>query len=125
MTDNEVYEGLSENYKDHIDAILEVEGMNIEDITDVGAKEITIEGQGFRWFRDEEEAEEVARTYLTDDGYIWKEAVAAGNTIDGLEEWAETLIRSRGWSNIISSYDSLERVAQLKDGTWFPYIRSD
>ena len=49
--------------------------------------------------------------------------IAARQTTDGLTEWADDLIKGHGRSKILSSYDDSERVAELKDGTWFPYIR--
>ena len=118
-------EELSEEDRSYVLAIMQREELDLEDLHDVTGQELTTGAQTFEWFRDDEEAQQEARDYLTDDSYLWKKAVAAGNTIDGLEEWAEDAIRIDGWAQIICSYDSMERVAQLKDGTWFPYLRSN
>lgn len=107
----------------HVLAILAAEGLALENLHDVNGQELTIGAQEFRWFRDDGEAEDEAREYLTDDDYLWKEAVAAGSTTDGLGEWAEDVLNMDGWEHVIGGYDGEERIAQLKDGTWFPYIR--
>jgi hypothetical protein len=122
---NDIYEELSEDYKDHVSAILEVEQEDLEELSKVDNQTLTLGTWEYRWFRDEEEAEAEARTYLTEDDYLWKVAVAAGRTTDGLREWVEDVIRMDGWGAILCSYDGYERVAQLKDGTWFPYIRTN
>jgi hypothetical protein len=118
-------EELSEEDRGYVLAIMQREELDLEDLHDVEGQELTAGAQTFEWFRDDEEGEQEALDYLTDDSYIWKEAVAAGNTTDGLEEWAEDVIRIDGWAQIIGGYDGLERVAELKDGTWFPYIRTN
>jgi hypothetical protein len=116
---------LSEEDRGYVLAIMRQEKRDLEDLHDVDGQELTTGAQTFKWFRDDEEGEDKAREYLTDDDELWKMTVAAGNTTDGLEEWAEDAIRIDGWAQVIGGYDGRERVAELKDGTWFPYIRTN
>ena len=116
-------EGLSEDDANSVRAILAAEELELENLHNVGGQELTAGAQEFRWFRDGEEAEGEAREYLADDDDLWKAAVAAGTTTDGLEEWAEHALKIDGWAQIIGSYDGLEREAKLEDGTGLPYIR--
>ena len=119
-------EELSKDQRAHIEAIMKREELDLENLHDVSGQELTTGAQEFRWFRDDEEAEEEAREYLTSDDDLWKECVAAGRTTDGLGEWAEDVLNMDGWAQIVGSFDGLKRVAQLKaDGTWFPYIRTN
>lgn len=115
----------TEDTRNHILAILEAEELDMEDLHDVNGQELTTGAQEFRWFIDDDEAEEEARVYLTDDDDLWKGAVAAGNTTDGLEVWVQDVLSTDGWAQILGGYDGEERVAQLKDGTGFPYIRTN
>ena len=116
---------LSEDDTEHVKAIMKVEKLELEDLHDVCSHVLTTGAQEFKWFRDDEEAEEEARVCLTDDDYLWKEAVAAGSTTERLGEWAEDVLNIDGWAAIIGSYDGVERIAQLKGGAWFPYMRTD
>lgn len=114
---------LTEEVKDHVEAILKVEHIRLEDITAVQDQELETDTGTFRWFRDEEEAEAEALDYLTDSPSRWQDAVTKGDTTDGLTTWTENLIRKYGWASIIDTHDGYERVAVTRDGTWFPYIR--
>jgi hypothetical protein len=118
---------LSEEDMDYVLAIMRQEERDLEYLHDVNVtgQELTTGARSFRWFRDEEEAEDEAMVYLTDDDGLWKGAVAAGSTTVSLEEWAKGALRIDGWAHILGGYDGMGRVAQLKDGAWFPYVRSD
>jgi hypothetical protein len=120
-------EELSEEDRDHVLAIMRQEERDLEYLHDVNVtgQELTTGARSFRWFRDEEEGKQDAMEYLTDDDDLWKGAVAAGDTTEGLEEWAKDALRMNGWAGIIGGYDGMEREAQLKYWTWFPYVRSD
>ncbi|MEA1997728.1 MAG: hypothetical protein U9N61_00170 [Euryarchaeota archaeon] len=118
-------EELSKDDADHIRAIMKAEELDLENLHDVCGRGLTTGAMSFEWFRDEEEAEEEAREYLTDDPELWKMAVAAGNTTDGLEEWVEDVLNIDGWGQTLGGYDGEERTAQLRNGQWFPYIRTD
>ncbi|MEA1997729.1 MAG: hypothetical protein U9N61_00175 [Euryarchaeota archaeon] len=108
----------------HVVAILEAEALKPEDIAYAGRGDIITSKMRLRWFKDEDEAEEAARVYLTgDSSHLWRQAVSKELTTDGLIEWANDKIKRQGWARWTPSYDGCERVAELKDGTWFPYIR--
>lgn len=49
----------------------------------------------------EETGESRAKEYLTDDKELWKQAVEADNTEEGLEEWAEQVLRMDGWHTVL------------------------
>ena len=56
----------------------------------------------------EVEAEIRAMDHLTDEDYFWKQAVQAGHTTQGLEDWAQEVIDIDGLGHILSSYDGGE-----------------
>lgn len=48
----------------------------------------------------ETEGEQRGREYL-EDGELWKQAVEAGNTTAGLDDWIETVLNIDGWENLL------------------------
>ena len=53
---------------------------------------------------DKEDLEDEAKRYLR-DGELWREAVKAGQTELGLEDWADEVIDYDGWASVLNSYD--------------------
>lgn len=56
----------------------------------------------------EEELEKIARNRLYDDGeydHLWREAVAAKETTDSLQDWLKSLLEDNGWCSILNSWD--------------------
>lgn len=55
----------------------------------------------------EEELEEIARNRLDDGEYdhLWREAVAAKETTDSLQDWLKSHLEDDGWCNILNSWD--------------------
>lgn len=53
----------------------------------------------------EEELEELALSYLTDDDSIWIEAVKARETTQGLDDWAQNVIDMDGPIPVLNTYD--------------------
>lgn len=70
----------------------------------------------------EEEAEEKARESLTEDPELWKQAVAAGDTTDSLEEWAQNVLDVDGVGSVLNSWDGTEEQQTVK-GTTYLIIR--
>ena len=66
------------------------------------------ENEGEYWVLTETDADYKANEYLTDDGDLWKQSVEAGNTTDGLEEWAEYVLSMDGRGNVLNGYDGTE-----------------
>lgn len=61
-----------------------------------------------------EELEEEAKRYLTEDTELWREAVKAGNTILGLNDWADEVIRYDGFAPILNHWNgSYTQVGEL------------
>ncbi len=56
----------------------------------------------------EDEIEKKCKEYLIDDDDMWKQAVESGNTTDGLEDWAEDVIRMDGYGHILNGWDGTE-----------------
>ena len=54
------------------------------------------------------QADERAEEYLTDDPYLWKQAVESGNTTQGLDDWASDVLSYDGRGSLLSSYDGCE-----------------
>lgn len=69
-----------------------------------------------------EELEEVARNNLTQDDYLWKSAVEAGHTTDGLEEWAEWVVDMDGLGHTLNGYDGSEWEQEV-NGTSYTICR--
>ena len=72
---------------------------------------------------DDDEADEAANDYLTDDPELWKMAVQAGNTTDSLEDWADNVIRNDGRGSVLNSYDGEEGEEQVNGTYYFIYRR--
>ena len=53
----------------------------------------------------EEELKEIAMSHLTDDKSMWIEATKAGITTDSLDDWAQYVIDTDGWENILNGHD--------------------
>lgn len=55
----------------------------------------------------DDELERVAEAYLNngDYEYLWKEAVAAGSTTQGLKDWLDEVLRNDGWCSILNHWD--------------------
>ncbi len=71
------------------------------------------ENDGEYWVLTERDADYKANEYLTDDDYLWKEAVESGNTTDGLEEWAEYVISMDGRGSVLNGYDGTEETETI------------
>ena len=71
----------------------------------------------------EDEGHEEARIYLTDDPYLWQEAVKAGNTTSGLEEWAEEVINIDGVGHLLNRYDGGEKIEEVNGIDYYIYRR--
>lgn len=52
-----------------------------------------------------EELEEEARRYLTEDKELWRQAVQAGSTTLGLEDWADEVIRWDGFATVLNHWN--------------------
>lgn len=70
----------------------------------------------------ESEADYRAKEYLTDDTYLWEQAVENNHTTDGLEDWADWVIRSDGRGSVLSGYDGIEDVEEI-NGVWYCIYR--
>lgn len=70
----------------------------------------------------EEEAEQTAMDYLTNDPYLWQEAAKAGHTELGLQEWAEEVVSVDGVGHILNSHDGTEDSEEV-NGMWYTIIR--
>lgn len=53
----------------------------------------------------DDELEDLAREYLTDDPSLWIESVKAGSTTQGLDDWVDDVISMDGWANVLNSWD--------------------
>lgn len=67
--------------------------------------DVKIDGAEYSVFKDEGEAEEEAIERLVDEPYFWKMAVEQEHTTDGLEEWAEDVVRMDGAGHSLNTYD--------------------
>ena len=95
------------------------EAEDIEEHSDTG-----YEYQGIEYFvGTEDETEERAKSYLMDDPELWQMSVAAGDTEESLEDWAEMVIRSDGYGHLLNSWDGSEDT-QTENGTMYYIIRS-
>lgn len=69
----------------------------------------------------ESEADYRAKEYLTDDDYLWKQAVESGNTTDNLEDWAEYVLSMDGRGSVLSGYDGSEEEETINGVTYCIY----
>jgi hypothetical protein len=69
----------------------------------------------------ESEADYRANEYLTDDDYLWKQAVESGNTTDSLEDWAEYILSMDGRESVLSGYDGNEEEETINGTTYCIY----
>ena len=74
------------------------------EITDERSDQYSFAGITY-YVATDERLDEIARDYLTDDPELWKQAVEAGNTTDGLEEWAESVVSMDGAAHILNGWD--------------------
>jgi len=108
MDDDDIL-ALQDNYSNEVIAL----GLVLE-LTDVDLEEIEEDGNclcygGYDYFVGTyDEAENEARSYLTDDPYFWQMAVENGDTVCGLEEWADEVINIDGIGHILNSWDGSE-----------------
>jgi hypothetical protein len=93
-----------------------------EDIEDGGHDEYT-HGSDIYLICDDAEATERVEAYLKDDDYMWKEAVANGNTTEGLDDWAESVIQCDGRGSILNSYDGTEEEEEVNGTVYYIYRR--
>ena len=70
----------------------------------------------------EDEAEEEARRYLTDDPELWKQAVQDGQTTQSLEEWVDDVINMDGVGHILNHWDGSEDEEEV-NGVNYTIIR--
>jgi hypothetical protein len=75
----------------------------LESITNEQYNSLTCQGIDY-FVGTEDEANEEAVRYLTDDPYLWKESVAADKTKIGLYDWADEVI-SIGGIGFLNSWD--------------------
>jgi hypothetical protein len=61
----------------------------------------------------EGEADYRANEYLTDDNYLWKQAVEEGRTTDSLNDWAKYVLSMDGRENVLSGYDGREEQEEI------------
>lgn len=71
----------------------------------------------------DDEADRKAKDYLTDDTYLWQESVKAGNTTDGLDDWAKYVLDCDGRGSVLNSYDGSEESEQVNE-EWFYIYRN-
>lgn len=88
------------------------------DIEDDGDNSYTYEGISY-FIGTEDETEEQAKRYLTDDDSLWIEAVKAGNTRKGAEEWAEEVINIDGYGSILNHYDGSEDTEEVNGEVYY------
>lgn len=72
----------------------------------------------------DEQLEEYAISGLTDEPFLWKEAVQAGSTELGLREWAEEVVECDGAASVLNSYDGGQKEVCI-DGTYIIIIPTD
>lgn len=101
---------------------LEITPQETEDILNENDNIYTYQGIDY-FIGDENETEERALSYLTDDPYLWQESVKAGTTTSSLDEWAKEVVNSDGYGHILNSWDGTENQEEI-DGVWYYIIRS-
>jgi len=114
-----------EDYSDEIIALaihLELTTDELEDIDEEDDNRFIHGGINY-YVGTEEEMEKIAVSYLTDDDYLWKSAVEAGSTTEGLEEWAEEVINVDGIGHILNGWDGTEDQEEI-NGTWYTICRN-
>jgi len=122
MNDDDI-EVLLDNYHERVVAL----GL-VLDLTDVDLDDVEHNGNdlsygGYNYFvGDQDDAEQEAMEYLTDDPEMWQMEVEAGNTIDGLEEWAEQVINIDGVGSILNHWDGGQDDVEV-NGTWYVVCR--
>ncbi len=67
------------------------------------------------------EADYQAREYLEDDDYNWKCAVESGNTTEGLEDWADSVLKYDGRGSILNHYDGSEEYEEVDGVDYYIY----
>lgn len=93
--------------------VADLGGVEVHSINEDG-REFTSGAKTYTWMDNEDTAEETAREYL-EDGELWKMAVDAGNTTDGLSGWIDTVLNIDGWEPQLCTYDGCSHF--LVDGT--------
>lgn len=66
------------------------------------------------------EADQAIEDYFDDD-YLWKQAVEAGQTTEGFEDWKESVINMDGRGSMLSSYDSCEEYEKIDGVDYYIY----
>lgn len=84
--------------------IAEIEVVEIADIDIEDDHLFTCQGIEY-YVGTEDELDEVAKEYLEEEDYIWKEAVTSGRTYLGLKDWVDEVIGMDGFANILNGYD--------------------
>ena len=79
-------------------------GQVIDDIITGSRRYFTYLGNSY-YIGTDEQLEKCAKSYLTDDPFLWQEAVAAGDTTDSLNDWAQWVVDMDGFSSILNTYD--------------------
>lgn len=69
----------------------------------------------------DDEAEQRAYDYLTDDTYLWECAVKDKRTESSLQEWAEEVINIDGRGSLLSSYDGSEEEETINEVNYYIY----
>ena len=91
---------------------VDVEGKVVK-LEDSGIGHLSIHGEvlDINEIFDESDGEEQARDIL-EDGDMWRDAVASGNTEEGLDSWIDDTIACEGWEEIVGD------VNDIGDGRW-------
>lgn len=84
--------------------IAEIETVEIADIDIEDDHFFTCQGIEY-YVGTEEELNEVAKDYLTDNKSLWQDAVCHNNTELGIEDWVDEVIEMDGFASILNGYD--------------------
>lgn len=81
-----------------------IETSELQYITADGGHRFTCQGVEY-YVGSDDELSSIAKEYLEDEDYIWRDAVANGNTTLGLSDWIDEVINMDGFASILNSYD--------------------
>jgi hypothetical protein len=99
---------------DTIKAIMTEEGLTEIHELDEAERTFRSGPKEYTWRNNEDEAEAEAKDYLEEDKDMWIEAVKAGNTTSGFDDWQEEVLNVDGWEHVLCGYDG--QAHELSDG---------
>lgn len=118
LTEEEINK-LLEEYTPEVLALAKHLDLTVEEIKEINQDDNNLTYGGIDYFvGTQEEAEEEARDYLSQDD-LWREAVKAGNTTLGLDDWIQEVIDIDGIGHLLNGWDGSEDSEEINGQEYF------